>query len=89
MSPHGTGVRISSDCTYPRRDPSAAMITELSPLSAALSSDRAGAVAATAITYPTADMTTIASTVTSTPRESATTRLPLPRPRLRRAFRCL
>ena len=43
-----TGVRMMSDCTNPRREPSAAKISELSPLSCGLSSERSGAVAATA-----------------------------------------
>ena len=46
----GIGVRISSDCTYPRREPSAAKMTELVPLSCLFSSSSSGALAAVATT---------------------------------------
>ncbi len=82
MSRHAITWRTVSEDTYPRREPSEAKITDVSPLSTGFSSFRSGAVAAMASTYPASDIAPMAHVMASTPTASSNLLCPPRRLRL-------
>ncbi len=87
MSLKGTTRRSVSDWTKPSREPSDANTTDTSPLSSGFSSERSGAEAAMAITYPASESTPISATIAITPIPSRILPLAPERPRRRRDLR--